>query len=146
MFCVTILIRVEGQGSATILDVIYSTKQEKTEEDSNKIESENIHKSLVQQIKEKDKEIKHLEFRQTAIEKQKELLGRYSKQVIEIEQELKKVRIHNKYIVTELYCVLVTMCLVSCLIVLHYYYYRTVHLIHSHLLSILILCLLYWSL
>ena len=132
--------RVEGQGSATILDVIYSTKQEKTEEDSNKIESENIHKSLVQQIKEKDKEIKHLEFRQTAIEKQKELLGRYSKQVIEMEQEL------NKVSVTELYCVLVTMCLVSCLIVLHYYYYRTVHLIHSHLLSILILCLLYWSL
>ena len=60
--------------------------------DSNKTECENIHKSLLEQIKEKDREIKHLEFRHIAIEKQKEFLDCYSKQVIEIEQQLKKVR------------------------------------------------------
>ena len=89
--------RVEGQGQAKILDVIYSTKEEKKEIDET--EGEDVYKGLVEQIKEKEKELKHLQFREEAIEKQKELLERYAKHVVQIEK-LGKVtgQVGNKFL------------------------------------------------
>ena len=72
--------------------MIYSTKEEKTVVDTT--ECETTHKGLVEQIKEKDGELTHLEFRQRAIENQKKFLDKYSKHVVEVEQqhEIEQVR------------------------------------------------------
>lgn len=91
-----VYISVEGHGSAVILDVIYSTN-DVVEHTNETIEQSRTHGVLLQQIEEKEKDIKLLEFRQKATEKQKELLEIYSQHVIEIEQH-QKVQLNVCYV------------------------------------------------
>ena len=79
---------VEGQGSAIVLDVTYSTKSEKKE-----LGSEDSYKAIMDQVKENIRELKHMEFRQEAIEKQREMLKQFVKHVVDIEKQDEKVEI-----------------------------------------------------
>ena len=81
---------VEVQGSAIVLDVTYDTKSEKKELD--KEGSEDSYKAIMDQVKEKIRELKHMEFRQEAIEKQREMLKQFVKHVVDIEKQDEKVR------------------------------------------------------
>lgn len=65
---------------------MYGTK-EVVEDTNDEVERGSTHKAFLQQIEEKEKDLKLLEFRQKAIERQKELLEIYSRNVIEVERQ-----------------------------------------------------------
>ena len=86
------LCSIESQGSAIVLDVTYNTKAETKELD--KEGSEDSYKSIMEQVKEKGKELHHMEFRQEAIKKQRQMLKQFVKQVVDIEKQDEKVRVY----------------------------------------------------
>ena len=83
---------IESQGSAIVLDVTYNTKAETKELD--KEGSEDSYKSIMEQVKEKGKELNHMEFRQDAVKKQRQMLKQFVKQVVDIEKQDEKVRVY----------------------------------------------------
>ena len=68
-------ISVEGRGDAIILDVIYETKEEDDSEIEVKREEGN---GLKEELVEKKKELAALEFQQSLIERQKNILNEFA--------------------------------------------------------------------
>ena len=71
-------ISVEGRGDAIILDVIYETKEEDDSEIEVKREEGN---GLKEELVEKKKELAALEFQQSLIERQKNILNEFASHV-----------------------------------------------------------------
>ena len=71
-------ISVEGRGDAIILDVIYETKEEEDSEIEVKREEGN---GLKKELIEKKKELAALEFQQSLIERQKNILNEFASHV-----------------------------------------------------------------
>lgn len=80
--------RVEGQGPATILDVIYYTKEEKKAEGRD-ITSDDTYLSLLENVKEKEQELKHISLHIEVINKKKEMLKEFADNVTKLQNNTK---------------------------------------------------------
>lgn len=83
------LFRVEGKGAATILDVIYQTTEEKQKEvvEAGAECGEDVYKAVMATVREKEKEVKQLQFRQGVLLKQELLLKTFAEQVCHVHLE-----------------------------------------------------------
>lgn len=70
-------VRVEGQGSGTILDVTYSTEEKEGLTEA----TDDMYSSLLEKIKEKDDLLTNLSFLSTVLQNQKKLLQTYAESV-----------------------------------------------------------------
>ena len=94
--------RVEGQGPATILDVIYNTNEEK-KVDGRDITSDDTYLSLLENIKEKEQELKHISLHIEVINKQKEMLKEFADNVTKLKNNTKVQHIIDCLVINRLY-------------------------------------------
>lgn len=81
--------RVEGLGSATILDVTYFTRELETDKSNH---DDNSYMAVLQCVADKEREIKHTHFQREAVEKQKDMLKRFASYITNFESEGDKVQ------------------------------------------------------
>ncbi|XP_064396719.1 protein F37C4.5-like isoform X2 [Halichondria panicea] len=75
-----ICVRVEGQGKAVITDVIYSSKESSNDELTTTGSKEELER-IKEEISETVKELRHLQIRREVLNKEKELINKFSKHV-----------------------------------------------------------------
>ena len=85
----------KSAGVAIITDVVYSTetKSLKQEQEGGGEEAKTEYESLKASIREKEKELKHLQFKGAVLVKEKELLQQFAGHVTKVHGQ-KKVRVH----------------------------------------------------
>ena len=79
---------MEGQGSATILDVTYLTHKIESDKSDH---DDNSYMAAIQCVADKEREIKLVQFRQEAVEKQKDMLKQFASHIANLESDGDKV-------------------------------------------------------
>ena len=80
--------RVEGHGSATILDVTYFTHEIESDKSNH---DDNSYMAAIQCVADKERELRFVQFRQEAVEKQKDMLRQFASHITNLESGGDKV-------------------------------------------------------